>query len=190
MHTEGHLPTAELARILVGLLTPEPGGSFHEITPRPWISRMGRVNLDERRRAFDALCSDAQLFQHVEAQLEQRLQGPASAACFDAAFVIVQHAQPRSRARAFAVLVDHLADNRLADDAAQAMRQLARAPEETLPLVRAALPGHDEQQSQLLRHFLARFEPQNSSAQRLEPKLLSSMGFNCCDMLAGELDGR
>lgn len=187
---EGHLPTPELARILAGLLTPGPGESFQEITPRPWIASVGRANLDEQRCAFHALCTQAQLFQYVEAQLEQRLQGPACAARFDAAYVIVQHAQARSRAQALAVLVDHLADNHLKDDAAQAMRQLARAPDEALPWVRAALPGRDEQQSRLLRHFLARFEPEHPASLRLEPKLLSRMGFYCGDMLAGEFDGR
>ncbi len=188
--TEGHLSTPEVARILAGLLTQGAGESYTEITPRPWIARVGRANLDEKRCAFDALCTQAQLFQHVEAQLEQHLEGPTGAARFDAAFVIVQHAKARSRAQAFAVLVDHLADNQLADDAAQAMRQLARAPDEALPLIRAALPGRDEQQSRLLKHFLASFEPQNRAANRLEPRLLSSMGFFCGDMLADTIDGR
>jgi len=181
---DGHAPTPQLARILESLLTPAPGGSYGEITPRPWIARVGRANLDERGCAFWALCEDPRLFQHVELELEQRLQGPECAARFDAAFVIVQHAGARARAQAFRVLVDHLCDNRLSDDAALAMRELARAGDEGLAAVRAALPGRDEQQSRLLRHFLARFEPGHAAAQALEPKQLSAMGFDCGDMLA------
>lgn len=181
----GYSPTPELARILLGLLSPGPGESFVDVTPRPWIARVGRANLDERAAAFWALCTDAQLFRHVEAELEQRLGGVECAARFDAAFVIVQHPRARSRAQALAVLVEHLADNQLADDAALAMRQLARAPHESLPLVRAALPGRDPQQSRLLKHFLARFDPGHAAALALEPRELSSMGFYCGDMLAG-----
>lgn len=180
----GYTPTPMLAGILLGALTPAGGGSYSEITPRPWIDRVGRAGFDERGAAFEAFCSDPSLFQQVELDLEQRLDGPLSAARFDAAYLIASHPGVRSRERAFEVLIEHLADNQLNDDAAQAMRLLARTPAETVYLACNALPGRDTQQTRLLRHFLARFDPENEAGLKLEPKQLSAMGFDCGDMLA------
>ena len=189
MRIGGYAPTPELASILHALLTPGRKESYRDITPRAWIDRLGRASFDERGTAFEALCTDARLFEQVEAEVEQCLFGPPCAARFDAAMLILHQPRARARAQAFGVLIEHMADNHITDDAALAMRQLSRSPDEALPLVRAALPGRDEQQSRLLLHCMARFDPGYSKALQLKPEQLCSMGFYRGDMIADELAG-
>jgi len=173
----------ELARVLLGILTPPPGRRFFEASARPWHAGVGRAGVDERWVAFLALQRDARLFLHVQLELEERLRGDDPILRFDAARLVLAHPEARERAEAIRVLVEHLADNHIADDAAISMRYLGKLGREALPAVCAALPGRDEQSARLLAHFLAHVEPTHPSAHRLSPKEISRMGFPAGDML-------
>lgn len=181
---EGAPQTAVLARALLALLTPEPGGRFHAITARPWIVSVGRANLDERLCAFHAFCAEPALFAAVETEFEARLSSDDPVLRFDAARIVLAQPGARSRAAALDVLALHLADDPLADDAAVAMRLLGEAGERALPAVLAVLPNADEQARRLIGHFLARFDPGHPAARALAPKELARMGFPAGDMLA------
>ncbi|MBK7874621.1 MAG: hypothetical protein IPJ77_02540 [Planctomycetes bacterium] len=186
---EGSPRSPALARELLAILTPEPGQRFHAVSARPWHASVGRANVDERWVAFRALEADAELFAHVERALEARLDGADPVQRFDAARLVLAHPNARSRRAALDVLVRHLEDNALSDDAAIAMRLLARAGAEALPSVLPAVPGRDEQSATLLAHLLSYLDPSHPAARRVAPKALARMGFRAGDMVAMELTG-
>ncbi|MBI5362929.1 MAG: hypothetical protein HZA53_07095 [Planctomycetes bacterium] len=180
----GHSRSAELAHALLAILTPRPGERFHAISARDWHCSVGRANVDERWAAFRGLESEPELFASVEDELSARLSSADAVLRFDAARIVLAHAGARARRQAIDVLVLHLADNALDDDAAIAMRRLGELGGEALPSVLLALPGRDEQSAKLLGHLLAYVEPSHHAARKLAPKELVRMGFHAGDMLA------